>query len=106
MEAKNARSRHLIGSRRTPPPRRTQVHITRPLPLPYPPVHLRARSLHHMDPMPGDVWPAGTYPNPEPLARGTYGVIVEMYKHPRVPESVGFDPLQVEEFRDTLVIGT
>lgn len=105
-EPKNVRSRHLIGSRRTLPTRRTQVHITRTLPPPYHPVCLSARSLHHMDRMPWQVWRAGTYPYPEPLARGTYGTLLQMHKHPRVPESVGFDPLQVEEFRDTLVIGT
>lgn len=106
MEPKSARPRHLIGSRRTPSPRRTQVHITRPLRPPYPLVCLRARSLHRMGRAPWDVWRSGTYPHPEPLARGTHGILVEMHKHPRVPESVGFDPLQVEEFRDALVIGT
>lgn len=66
--------------------RGTQPHITLPVPQLYHPPYL---STEHT------------------LVPSTLcGRSLEVHKHPRVPECVGFDPLQVEKFGDSFIIGT
>src|SRR5699024_11031132 len=66
--------------------RGTQPHITLPVPQLYHPSYLSTKHT---------------------LVPSTLcGRSLEVYKHPCVPECVGFDPLQVEKFCDSFIIGT